>query len=455
MFAAVARFLTNAAGPSGVLLALDDLQWAGADALDLLATLVHATSATPLRVVGAYRSTEIRPQDPLAVTLVDLARERLATQTELRPLSPEEASELFASLLENCESVPTAEVTEHVLQRTGGVPFFLTSWAQELKSGAVAGRVTQEVPRDVAQSIRLRMAMTPEETRELLGVVAVVGRSATAELLGVITERPEREVVVALDAACQARLLVEEAEDGYRFTHDVIQEVVETDLGTARRKMLHRRVAQALEREPGPVPIARLAYHYSRSGEHEKAILYLEGAGDHALAMHANAEAEGYYRALIIQLDGLGQALQAARAREKLGLVLRTVARHDHALEELAVAASAFRSAADPEGLARTTAQIAWIHARRGTPQAGVASVRSLLNSPSADNISAHGLAMLYVALAELDLATAHYDAQLVAAERAAEYAQVAQDRSLLAQAVLRRGTALHYLGRMTDACQS
>ena len=36
MVAAVARFLANVAGPAGTLLVLDDLQWAGPDALDLL-----------------------------------------------------------------------------------------------------------------------------------------------------------------------------------------------------------------------------------------------------------------------------------------------------------------------------------------------------------------------------------------------------------------------------------
>ena len=57
----------------GTLLLLDDLQWAGPDALDLIATLIRSDSAVPLRVVGAYRDTEVQPQDPLAVLLADLA----------------------------------------------------------------------------------------------------------------------------------------------------------------------------------------------------------------------------------------------------------------------------------------------------------------------------------------------------------------------------------------------
>lgn len=63
LFRAVERFLGNSAGPAGTLLLRDDLQWAGADALDLLATLVHAAAEIPLRVITAYRDTDVQAQD--------------------------------------------------------------------------------------------------------------------------------------------------------------------------------------------------------------------------------------------------------------------------------------------------------------------------------------------------------------------------------------------------------
>ena len=58
MEGAVLRYLANNAAPAGVLLVLDDLQWAGADALDLLVLLLQEADF-PLRVVGAYRDTEV------------------------------------------------------------------------------------------------------------------------------------------------------------------------------------------------------------------------------------------------------------------------------------------------------------------------------------------------------------------------------------------------------------
>ena len=63
--------------------------------------------------------------------------------------------------------------------------------------------------------------------------------------------------------------------------------------------MLHRRIAAALEQEPGQLAVELLAYHYDRAGVVEKALLYLERAGDKAQAEYANATAEGYYREVV------------------------------------------------------------------------------------------------------------------------------------------------------------
>src|SRR5579859_6585772 len=65
MFVAVARFLANVGGPAGTLLVLDDLHWAGVDALDLLAFLARESAGRSVRVVAAYRDTDVTSQDPL------------------------------------------------------------------------------------------------------------------------------------------------------------------------------------------------------------------------------------------------------------------------------------------------------------------------------------------------------------------------------------------------------
>ncbi len=103
MFAAVAQYPAHLAGPAGTLLVLDDLHWAGSDALDLLQTLVRAPAERPLRLLAAYRDTDVASQVPLALLVADLAREGRARRAQLTPLAQEEAAALLAHLLEDTE----------------------------------------------------------------------------------------------------------------------------------------------------------------------------------------------------------------------------------------------------------------------------------------------------------------------------------------------------------------
>ena len=320
MFEAVAHFLANVAGLGGTLLLLDDLQWAGADALDLLRILAHSAAEARLRVVGAYRDTEVRPEDPLGVTLADLAHAGLATQQTLRPLAPEEAAHLLDGLLAqdpdqgpaDGPAVPQA-LRERLLHRAGGVPFFLVSCAHALHTGeASAG---DDVPWDLAQALRQRVASVPEAAREVLGVAAVAGRVVPRALLMAVAARPEREVVAALEAACRARLLQEAGPDAYQFAHDVIREVVEADLGTARRTLLHREVAAALACMPGEPPVEELADHYAQGEAWTQALEYLVKAGDKAAAAYANQSALDFYARALALCERLGDASLATAAR--------------------------------------------------------------------------------------------------------------------------------------------
>src|SRR5262249_44491311 len=171
MFAAVGRYLANVAGAAGTLLVLDDLHWAGVDALDLLESLVRTVEA-PLRVLGAYRDTDVAPGSPLGHLLADLARDGLLTTLALGQLAKDAAQELCEDVLARA-AVPIAArsaIAERLLQRTGGVPYYVVSCAQAW-SGREVGeaahpdatgvRAEVNVPWTVAQHIRQRVAALP------------------------------------------------------------------------------------------------------------------------------------------------------------------------------------------------------------------------------------------------------------------------------------------------------
>jgi len=455
---AVTRFLDNVAGTAGTLLVLDDLQWASADALQLLITVIRSHDGSRLRMVGAYRDTESGPETPLGSALADLAQAELVARAPLDPLTPQEATTLLNQLLsgaENNEDAPDRgmRVRERVLRRAGGVPFFLVSWAHGLRAGALehdsAGDAAP-VPWDLAQGVRQRLAALPLAAREIVGTVAIVGREAPYALLAAVVLWPEEEVLTALEAACRGYLLIEDA-DTYRFPHDVIREVVEAELGVARRAVLHRRVAEALERGVEPATAETLAYHFSRAGVRETAARYLEQAGDKARAEYAYIAAENHYRALSIRLDELGRARDAARAREKLGDVLKAVARVDDALGPLEEAARAYKALDDADGEGRVVAQIGLVHYFRGAGDDGLARLLPVVERLEPEG-TPHGLALLFATLPRLYLMAGRHQEQRVAAERAYELARTLGDERLLAEAETVRGAALVWVGHVEDA---
>lgn len=454
MFSAVSQFLTNIAGPAGTLLVLDDLQWADTDALDLLSALVTTQTASPLRVVGAYRNTEVAPGGPLATALADLARSGAATRVNLGPLTDEESAQLLNDVLQGAPGVDEA-VLRHVIERAGGVPFFLVSCAHGRQDGALLESGPDDVPWDIAETVRQRVAALPEVARELLSAVAVADRTIARATIVAVAERhgrDESETLTALDTACRARLLVEVGEVDYQFAHNLIREVIWSDLSVGQRGLLHRQIADALERQPGGAPPEALAYHFARCGEREKAALYMEQAGDRAQAMHATTAAERYYRELVARLDELRRPTDAANAREKLAIVLRIEARYDESLELLEQAVQAFRDAHDREGERQATAAIGRVHARRGTPATGVTRILALLPADGANQEATAGVATLHIALADLYYAAGRYREQLASAEQALALAQALGAEILIMQAEQWRTTALLTLGRPGDA---
>jgi tetratricopeptide (TPR) repeat protein len=258
-------------------------------------------------------------------------------------------------------------------------------------------------------------------------------------------------VLAALDAASRARLLLDENQT-YQFAHDLIREVVEGEVGAARRLVLHRRIAEALESTPGERAVEVLAYHYSRAGVPDMAVQYLEQAGDRAWTQHANAAAEAYYREAVDGLDRLGQLLASARVREKLGLVLHMAAQNDVTLAVLEQAAEAYRAAEDLESLARVTAQIGLVHQNTGRYEAEAVRLQDLARRLEVRGPSRE-LVKLYAALTGLVAGSSgHRSEALATSQRAVELARLLGDAQLLGEALTQHGNAHVIMGRFVEA---
>ena len=207
------------------------------------ATLVRA-GASPLRLVGAYRDTEVRPTDPLGLLLADLAQARLVRQHTLGPLAPEDAAALLDDLLVDVRRADRG-TAERVLQRAGGTPVLPGQLCAGLAPGGRGGRCRGMWRRGCASGWRCCRRRPGDPGCGGGGGSACAAHAARRRggaAGGCGAGRP--------GGGLPGALLLEDGDDAYAFSHDVIREVVEADVGAARRAVLHRRVAEALEREP-------------------------------------------------------------------------------------------------------------------------------------------------------------------------------------------------------------
>jgi transcriptional regulator with XRE-family HTH domain/tetratricopeptide (TPR) repeat protein len=355
------ELLRAVAGPAGVLLVLDDLHWAGPDAVDLLAALLAGAGSLPLRVIGAYRDSETPGR--LAELVADLARAALVRVLPLGPLTDEQAGRLLAALAPAGQQPPG--VVPAIVRRAGGVPFFLVSYAEQVRDGGPAAPELA-VPWTVAQVIGQRVAALPGPARELVSVAAVAGREVPHTLLAEVTGHGEEEMLAAVEAALEARLLAEDGPQGYRFGHDLIRETIEDGLSAARRRLLHRRIGQVLARQPGAAAES-LAFHFTQAGQDGTAAGYLELAGDQAGQQVAYAAAAEFYAAAAARLQAAGRTGEVVPVTEKQGAALYWAGSYDTAITVLQGALAGYRAAGDGEAAARVTGRLAHAHYRAGT----------------------------------------------------------------------------------------
>ena len=464
VFDAVARFLGNVAGPSGALLVLDDLQWAGQDALDLLASLMRASEGQSLRILAAYRHTEAPTEHPLNALLADLASAGRVTRLRLKPLAMNASRQLLASILSGADGVQPAMETR-LLQRAGGIPFFLMSCAQEVRAGLlesgeedVAEDRLHGIPWDIAHSIRQRMAALPVPARDLLDIAAVAGRDAPARILlrmGAALGYSSRDLLDALAALGAAHLLIEVSADRYRFPHDLIREAVIAALGTARRMTLHESLAVTLESATdfAPPPPEILAYHYAEAGDARRAVVYLERAGHQARAVLAHTEAEGYYRQLVERLEELALPMEAARARVALGALLLNLERVEEGVVALDLAIATLEQGDDLERLAHAAAYLAAAYAHLGASPECMERILSLAERVSVGAPS-EGQGMLCRSLASLYYAQSRMPEWLACIDRLTDLARALKDDNLLVDAMDYRVGYLLRQGRFTEALE-
>ncbi|CAN5755283.1 hypothetical protein BH20ACT12_BH20ACT12_02370 [soil metagenome] len=320
-----------------VVFFVDDLQWADAATLDFLryAARRWVEDASPVLLVANLRA-EAFEQDPrLAGWWTGISRDLPAVRFTLGALSGEDTVRLLGTLVdadrENGQATRLNRLGRWLHAETGGQPFFLTQTLGALVERGVLVPAPAEggpalevaafeeealqnlLPARVHDMIRARIANLGSAATELLSAGAVLGRGLDFERACRVAGLGEDDCLPALDEALASGLLREVegdpdaqglGEDTYAIAHDRIRDVAYTEVGSARRRLFHRRALGILTEEG--VPAAELARHALAAGLSSEAFRHLLAAGDEAMALFAASDAvEHYERAKRLHGEGM------------------------------------------------------------------------------------------------------------------------------------------------------
>jgi class 3 adenylate cyclase/tetratricopeptide (TPR) repeat protein len=314
---AVTRLLLRESREQPVLVVLEDLQWIDAETQALLDDLVEHVGTARILLLVTYR-LEYRH----AWTSKAYYR-----QLRLDALPPDHAAELLSALLGDGTAL---EPVRRLLVKRGN-PFFIEESIRTLvETGALTREGTTyrlarpieaiEVPATVQVILSARIDRLPADAKRLLQTAAVIGKDVPLVLLHAVAGMTEETVQWGLAHLQAAEFLYSTRrvpDPEYTFKHALTHEVASGSLLQERRKLLHGRIVDAIERTyPDRLTehVERLAHHAVRGGMWETAVKYLGLAGTKALARSANREAVACFEQA---LGALGHLPETRKTRER------------------------------------------------------------------------------------------------------------------------------------------
>lgn len=300
--------LVGLASHKPVLLVFEDVQWADPTSLELLDAAIARIATLPvLAVFTARPDFSSRWEGPTV------------TRLELNRLLPDEARALVARV-----SMParlSEGVVHRIVERSDGVPLYveeLTKAVLEfgpgpvqpdpLWSDATMPSPSSAVPESLRDSLAERLDHLAS-VKEVAQIGAAIGRVFSHELLRAAYGGEPAELETALGQLEKGGLIASlktAGEPAYRFRHALLQEAAYETLLKSRRRVIHQRIAQALEGEFRTLADNEpevVAHHFTLAGTSDKAVEWWQAAGHWATSRAAYAEAASHLERAIALVE--------------------------------------------------------------------------------------------------------------------------------------------------------
>ncbi len=395
---AVKSLLLRESQVQPLIIVFEDLHWVDGETQAFLDSLVESLPTARVLLLVNYRPEYHH----------GWGSKSYYTQRRIDPLPPESATELLDGLLGG--DAELAPLKRMLIARTEGNPFFVEESVRTLvETGMLEGipgayRAVRsvdriEVPATVRDVLVARIDRLAPENKQLLQTASVIGKDVPFVLLEAIAELPDDAMQSRLAALRAAEMLYETRlfpDLEYTFKHALTHEVAYGSLLAERRRALHQRIVDAIERNYSD----RLAEHVERLGHHavcgelwEPAVDFLRQSGAKGAARSAYREAAASFEQALVALNHLPETRETLELgidlRFDLRSSLQALGDHERVFEHLRDAEAMATALGDQDRLGWSSAYLSQYLWRMGDPaQANVSGQRALTIASRLDDFA-------------------------------------------------------------------
>jgi len=311
------ELLTRMSELKPLVIIIEDLHWSDTSSIEILELLFKLVQQNRVMFINVFRP---RYKDT-GERLIKTIEERYSSyyvEIVLRALKEAESETLVRNLLK-IRNLPQ-HIKHQITERSEGNPFFIEEIIRELIDNRIIEvsrgkfRITDRIlsaiiPASINEVIMARIDRLEEETKDLLRVASVIGRSFFYKILMQVVQSAEKidakiEYLKSIQMIRERRRM---SELEYLFKHALAQEAIYESILLKRRRELHLGVARSIEsvfKEKLHELYGMLAYHYGRGEDLDNTEKYLIKAGEVASKSAASSEALFYYhKALELYLN--------------------------------------------------------------------------------------------------------------------------------------------------------
>ncbi len=417
VFDLLARALTRIAGEEPLLLLLEELH-AATGSIEALQYVARRLGPTRTLTLGTFTSTDVDRSHPLTklidgfkgnkrFALVNVDRFTFAEHCSFlqtvsvgSPVDPVLAQKLY----EASEGNPfyTRELFRSLLD-AGGVE------KQERGSWSLSGDANltfDAIPATIQKAVERRVERLPDDLRRVLSMASVLGKSFEEHELEALLEEDEVDLDDALEKLVRAGFLEEQRKgrgDRLAFTSATMREVLYAEIPRRKRRSLHRRVAEHLEKKnAGRLERVRaqLVHHYTQADDADKVFEYGIELARSALAAFSGDDAIRAAKSVLTFVED-GESTEAieVEARTLLSAAYRLNGDVDGALKEIEAAIKLREHMGDPVRLLSAyvdAADVAWEGRRVGEArrwvEKGIKTARAVGDSTTLTRLLSLGI---------------------------------------------------------------